>query len=143
MPFGPIRGERRVSCRDSRTRLDWAEEIRSLLEGDYPLAEEVSLVCDDPNTHHIASPHEAFAAEQAHRLEIHFTPNDGSWLDGAEVEPSVPSRQCPDRRIASEEELEAALAAWQPGRNESGSRVRWRSTTADARIRLAHLYPQH
>lgn len=144
--FDPLRGWRRVSSRDSRTRLDWAEEVRRLLEEDYPHARKVKLVCDNLNTHHIASLYEAFPAELAHRLarrlEIHYTPRNGSWLNVAEIELSVLARQCLDRRIGRVEELRSALGAWQDDRNAEGSRVVWRFTTADARIKLRHLYPQ-
>jgi DDE superfamily endonuclease len=144
--FDPLRGWRRVSNRDSRTRLDWAEEVRRLLEEDYPHAHKVKLVCDNLNTHHIASLYEAFPAELAHRLarrlEIHYTPRNGSWLNVAEIELSVLARQCLDRRIGSVEELRSELGAWEDDRNAEGSRVVWRFTTADARIKLRHLYPQ-
>lgn len=144
--FDPLRGWRRVSSRDSRTRLDWAEEVRRLLEEDYPQAKKVKLVCDNLNTHHLASLYEAFPAEMAHRLarrlEIHYTPRKGSWLNVAEIELSVLARQCLDRRIGSPGELQAEVAAWEVDRNADGSRVIWRFTTADARIKLRHLYPQ-
>jgi hypothetical protein len=144
--FDPIRGWRRVSCRDSRTRVDWAEEIRRLLEEDYPKAPKVRLVCDNLNTHHIASLYEAFPAERARqlarRLEFIYTPRNGSWLNVAEIELSVLSRQCLDRRIATAEVLRSECAAWEAARNADGSRVVWRFTTADARIKLRHLYPQ-
>jgi hypothetical protein len=146
MFFNPIQGRRRVSCRDSRTRIDWAEEIRRLLEEDYPHAKKVILVCDNLNTHNIASLYEAFPAEIAHRLskrlQIHYTPRSGSWLNVAEIELGVLSRQCLDRRIGSAEELALELNAWQQQRNIQASTVKWRFTTADARIRLKHLYPQ-
>lgn len=144
--FDPIAGRRRVSCRDSRTRVDWAEEIRRLLEEDYPEARKVRLVCDNLNTHHIASLYEAFPAERAHRLarrlEIVYTPRNGSWLNVAEIELSVLARQCLDRRIGSAGELATECAAWERSRNAAGSRVVWRFTTQDARIKLRHLYPQ-
>lgn len=144
--FDPLRGWRRVSCRDSRTRLDWAEEIRRLLEEDYPGARRVKLVCDNLNTHHIASLYQAFPAEQAHRLarrlELIHTPRSGSWLNVAEIELSVLSRQCLARRIATAAELSGACAAWEWARNADGSRVVWRFRTEDARTKLRHLYPQ-
>ncbi len=144
--FDPIAGTRRVSCRESRTRTDWAEEIRRLLDEDYPGARKVKLVCDNLNTHHIASLYAAFPAAEARRLarrlEIHYTPRNGSWLNVAEIELSVLSRQCLDRRIATAEELAAECAAWERRRNAQGSRVIWRFTTADARIKLRHLYPR-
>ena len=146
MFFNPIRGRRRVACRDSRTRVDWAEEIRRLLDEDYPHARKVKLVCDNLNTHGIASLYEAFPAEEAHRLsrrlEIHYTPRSGSWLNVAEIELGVLTRQCLNRRIASAAELERELAAWERQRNAEASVVKWRFTTTDARIRLKHLYPR-
>jgi hypothetical protein len=145
MFFDPLRGWRRVSCRDSRTRIDWAEEIRRFLEEDYPEARKVKLVCDNLNTHSIASLYEAFPADQAHelarRLEIHYTPRNGSWLNVAEIELSVLARMCLDRRIGSPQELHKETEAWQNERNGDRSGVRWRFTTGDARIKLRHLYP--
>jgi hypothetical protein len=145
MFFDPIAGRRRVSCRDSRTRVDWAEEVRRLLDEDYPQAKKIKLVCDNLNTHSIASLYEAFPAPEAHRLrerlEIHYTPRSGSWLNVAEIELSVLSRQCLDRRIGSAHDLARELAAWEAERNATASVVKWRLTTADARIRLRHLYP--
>jgi len=146
MFFNPLRGWRRVSCRDNRTRIDWAEEIRRLLEEDYPHAKKITLVCDNLNTHDIASLYAAFPAEMAHRLsqrlDIHYTPRSGSWLNVAEIELGALSRQCLDRRIGSAAELSRETAAWERERNADGSTVQWRFTTADARIRLRHLYPQ-
>lgn len=146
MFFDPIKGWRRASCRDSRTRVDWAEEIRRLLEEDYPHAKKIKLVCDNLNTHHIASLYAAFPAEEAHRLrqrlEIYYTPRSGSWLNVAEIELSVLSRQCLARRIGSPEELVKEVSAWQDLRNSEKSTVQWRLTTKDARIHLRHLYPQ-
>jgi DDE superfamily endonuclease len=143
----PLRGWRRVTNRDSRTRCDWAEEIRILLDEDYPDAPKVTLVCDNLNTHGIASLYEAFDAETAHRLarrlEIHYTPRNGSWLNIAEIELSALTRQCLDRRLGSPEELHRELSAWQQERNADGCRVQWQFTTADARRKLRHLYPQN
>lgn len=146
MFFDPLRGWRRTSCRDNRTRVDWAEEIRHLLDKDYPQAKKIKLVCDNLNTHTIASLYEAFPAVEAHRLrqrlEIHYTPRSGSWLNVAEIELSVLARQCLDRRIGSVAELEREMAAWQNQRNAEASKVTWRFTTEDARTRLKRLYPQ-
>lgn len=146
MFFDPIRGWRRVEACDSRTRRDWAEQVRQLLEEDYPLARKVKLVCDNLNTHSIASLYEAFPAEEAHRLarrlEIHYTPRNGSWLNVAEIELSVLSRQCLNRRIGSPADLKRELAAWQAERNTNQAAVSWRFTTEDARVRLRKLYPQ-
>lgn len=146
MFFDPLRGWRRVTSCDSRTRVDWAEQIRRLLEEDYPHAEKVTLICDNLNTHHIASLYTAFPAEQAHRLarrlEIHHTPRNGSWLNVAEIELSILTRQCLDRRISTAHELAKQLAAWQTERNNNQCRVEWRFTTQQARVKLRHLYPQ-
>lgn len=146
MFFDPIAGKRRVSCRESRTRLDWAEEVRRLLDEDYPEARKVKLVCDNLNTHTIASLYAAFPAAEAHRLarrlEIHYTPRNGSWLNIAEIELSVLGRQCLDRRIGTAEALATECASWERQRNAEGSRVIWRFTTAEARIKLRHLYPR-
>jgi len=145
MFFDPNRGWRRVSNRDHRTRVDWAIEVRRLLDEDYPHAQKVKLLCDNLNTHNIASLYEAFPAPEAHRLarklEIHYTPRNGSWLNVAEIELSVLSQQCLARRISSTEELSRELAAWQQQRNRTASKVIWHFTTEDARVKLKHLYP--
>ena len=144
--FDPNRGWRRMAVQDSRTAVDWAEQVRVLLEEDYPAARKVKLVCDNLNTHTTAALYKAFPAEQARalakRLEIHHTPVHGSWLNVAEIELSVLAKQCLDRRIGSAAELRAEVAAWTTERNEDGSRVQWRFTTTDARLKLRHLYPQ-
>jgi hypothetical protein len=146
MFFDPLRGWRRVSSREHRTRVDWAEEIQHLLEVDYPQAETVTLVCDNLNTHSIASLYEAFEPEQAHRLarrlEIHHTPRNGSWLNVAEIELSILSRQCLKRRIPDDHTLTRELAAWQQECNDEAGKVIWRFTTDQARIKLRHLYPK-
>ena len=145
MFFAPYRGWRRVSNRDSRTRIDWAEEVRQLLDVDYPQARKVKLVCDNLNTHNIASLYEAFPATEAHRLarrlEIYHTPRNGSWLNVAEIELSVLSKQCLDRRIPTVEEMNHELEAWQKERNQKASKVIWHFSTEDARVKLKHLYP--
>ncbi len=145
MFFDPIRGWRRTAARDSRTRVDWAEEVRTLLDQDYPHASRVKLVCDNLNTHGIASLYEAFPAEEAHRLarrlQIHHTPRNGSWLNVAEIELSVLGRQCLDRRIDSALSLSNELQAWSTARNNDEAKVHWRFTTRDARRILCHLYP--
>jgi len=137
---------RRVSVTNYRKRLDWAEQIRILLEEDYPDAQVVVLVMDNLNTHSIGSLYEAFepakARELARRLEIHYTPKHGSWLNIAESELSVLSRQCLDRRIESFERLDSECRCWNVGRNVSQKGVDWQFTTADARIKLKRLYPQ-
>ena len=140
------RGWRRACARDSRTRVDWAEQVRTLLDRDYPHARRVTLVCDNLNTHGIASLYEAFPAKEAHRLarrlDIHYTPRNGSWLNVAEIELSVLAKQCLDRRIGSAAELARELKTWTNDRNRDASKVRWRFTTRDARRVLHRLYPQ-
>lgn len=144
--FDPHRGWRRVSCRDSRTRQDWAHEVRRLLDEDYPTARTVRLVCDNLNIHNLASLYATFPAAEAHRLarrlEIVHTPRNGSWLNVAEIELSALARQCLDRRIGAPEELASECAAWERARNAEGGRVIWKFTTADARVKLRHLYLQ-
>jgi hypothetical protein len=142
----PIDGWRRVGCRDSRTACDWAEEVRHLLEGDYPEAEVVTLVCDNLNTHHLSSLYKAFDAETAgrlrRRLRLVHTPVNGSWLNMAEMELSVLSRQClGQRRFETKGEMETAVESWAKARNAKKAGTRWRFTTADARLKLHALYP--
>jgi DDE superfamily endonuclease len=141
----PLLGWRAVHVTERRTALDFAEVVRWLVEEVHEEAEKVVLVMDNLNTHKVASLYEAFPPERARRiaerLEIHHTPKHGSWLNMAEVELSVLAGQCLDRRIESREELERQVAAWEEERNERQVGVRWRFTTADARIKLRHLYP--
>ncbi|WP_165253113.1 IS630 family transposase [Paludisphaera soli] len=141
----PLLGWRAVKATDRRTAVDFAEVVRWLVEDVHEEADKVVLVMDNLNTHKIASLYEAFPPEQARRiaerLEIHHTPKHGSWLNVAEIELSVLSRQCLDRRIGSMDELKREVAAWEEGRNERRVETRWRFTTADARIKLHRLYP--
>lgn len=144
--YNPIDGWRRVGCRESRTRLDWAEEVKRVLDEDYPDAEQVTLVCDNLNTHDIASLYHAFDAETAgrlrRRLRMIYTPKNGSWLNMAEMELSLLSRQClADRRFATAQELDAEVQAWENDRNARHCGTNWRFTTADARVKLRSLYP--
>ena len=138
-------GWRAVQVTERRTATDFAEVVRWLVEEVHPDAEKVVLVLDNLNTHKVASLYEAFPPEQARRiaerLEIHYTPKHGSWLNVAEIELSVLARQCLDRRIAAVQELRRQVAAWEEERNERGVEIRWRFTTADARIKLRRLYP--
>jgi hypothetical protein len=146
MFFDPIRGWRRASVSESRTREDWALQIQQLLEEDYPHARKVKLVCDNLNTHDIASLYHTFPAEKAHalarRLEIHHTPRNGSWLNMAEIELSILAKQCLDRRIPCPTQLQQEITQWNINRNQTNSTVQWRFTTQDARIKLHRLYPQ-
>ena len=141
----PLLGWRAVKVTERRTAVDFAEVLRWLAEEIHPDAERIVLVMDNLNTHKLASLYEAFPPEQARRiaerLEIHYTPKHGSWLNVAEVELSVLARQCLDRRIAAVQELRRQVAAWEEERNERGVEIRWRFTTADARIKLRRLYP--
>ena len=137
---------RRVSVRERRTAVDWAEEMRMLLEEDYPDAEKVILVCDNLNTHNVASFYKAFPPEHARclvrKLEIHFTPKHGSWLNIAECELSALTRQCLNRRIPDLATLSKEAGAWENKRNRSQKGVDWRFSTKDARIKLKSLYPK-
>jgi hypothetical protein len=141
----PLLGWRTVKVTERRTALDFAEVVRWIVEDVHEEAEKVVLVMDNLNTHKIASLYEAFPPERARRiaerLEIHHTPKHGSWLNMAEIELSVLSRQCLDHRIETAEELRADVAAWEEDRNERGVETKWRFTTADARIKLHRLYP--
>lgn len=142
----PLAGWRRVSVREHRTASDWAQEVRILVEEDYPQAEKITLVCDQLNTHTIGALYKAFPPAQARslamRLEIHYTPKHGSWLNVAEIELSALTRQCLDRRIPDIENLCQEAQAWCQQRNDNQKGVNWQFTTADARIRLKRLYPQ-
>jgi hypothetical protein len=141
----PLRGWRHLTVSDRRTRVDWAACIKDLVEVRYPEAEKIVLVQDNLNTHTPGSLYEAFPPAEAKRLadklELHYTPTHGSWLNIAEIELSVLARQCLDRRIPDRQTLEREVAAWEAERNAAGGAVDWRFTTADARIKLKHLYP--
>lgn len=141
----PLAGWRRVDAQPRRTMRDWAHQVQRLLTVDYPDAERVVLVMDNLNTHTTASLYEAFdpatAFVLAQRLEIHHTPKHGSWLNIAEIELSALTRQCLDRRIDDLATLNTELAAWQHATNANQRQVDWQFTTADARIKLRHLYP--
>lgn len=141
----PLAGWRKATVRERKTAKDWAEEMRLLLEDDYPDAEKVIVVMDNLNTHKIASLYETFPAEHARtlaaRLEIHYTPKHGSWLNIAECELSVLTRQCLNRRIANLKALRRETDAWEQRRNATQKGVDWRFTNEKARIKLKHLYP--
>jgi hypothetical protein len=141
----PLAGKRHVRVTERRTAVDFAETVRLLVGEWYPQAEKVVLVMDNLNTHKAASLYEAFPPEQARRLleklEIHHTPKHGSWLNIAEIELSVLSRQCLSDRIPDAATLAEAVSAWAARRNADTRAVEWRFTTADTRIKLKHLYP--
>ena len=145
MLSAPLVGWRHVEVTDRRTAQDFAEVLRWLAEDVYPEAEQIVLVMDNLNIHKLASLYEAFEPEQARRLaerfEVHHTPKHGSWLNVAEIELSVLSGQCLDRRIDTAEKLQREVAAWEEDRNERQVGVNWQFTTADARIKLRKLYP--
>lgn len=144
--FEPLAARRVVITRERRTKTDWAECVRAVLDRHYPEAETVVLVMDNLNIHHISSFYEAFPAEQARRLagrlEIHHTPEHGSWLNMAEVEQSVMARQALARRVPNRKTMERMTKAWQQERNAAEASVDWRFTTEDARIKLKRLYPK-
>jgi hypothetical protein len=141
----PLRGWRQVTVTERRTKIDWAHCVKALVDVHYPDAECIVLVMDNLNTHTPASLYEAFAPAEARRiaerLEIHYTPKHGSWLNIAEIELAVLSGQCLDRRIEDQAMLIAEVTAWNEDRNAAGRGVDWRFTTEDARIKLKHLYP--
>src|SRR4051794_12920252 len=141
----PLRGWRRVWVTDQRRQVEWAWCVKEVLDVYYPDAVKIRLVCDNLNTHTGGSLYEAVAPQEAKRLcdrlEFHPTPKHGSWLNIAETELSVLSGQCLDRRIDSSDLVREEVAAWEEQRNTAEAKVRWRFTTADARIKLEKLYP--
>ena len=141
----PLAGWREVQVTERRTRIDWAAAMRQLSDRHYPAAERITVVLDNLNTHGPASFYEAFAPEEARRLaerfEFHYTPKHGSWLNMAESELSILGRQCLDRRIPDAMTLEGETRVWEADRNARAEQMQWRFTTADARIKLQHLYP--
>ena len=145
MLFAPLDGWRRVEVRERPTKVDWAHVVKRLVDEDNANRERIVLVMDNLNTHKLSSLYEAFAPSEARRiaerLEIHYTPRRGSWLNMAEIELGVLTRQCLDRRIPDRSVLRREAKAWQEDRNREGVRVNWRFTIDDARIRLNSLYP--
>jgi uncharacterized small protein (DUF1192 family) len=145
LAVAPLDGWREVQVTERRTRSDWAAFMRRLADVVYPTAERIVVVQDNLNTHGPASFYEAYPPAEARRLaerfEFHYTPKHGSWLNMAEIELSVLSRQCLDQRIADAALLEAEVAAWGAQRNRARATIEWQFTTADARIKLKHLYP--
>jgi hypothetical protein len=142
----PLGGKHHVSVHEHRTAVDWAEEIKYLVDEMYPDAEKIILVMDNLNTHKPSSLYKKYKPEEARRiikkLEIHYTPKHGSWLDIAEIELNVMTRQCLNRRIDSIEKLTSELAAWEKERNEKHAKVNWHFRTKDARVKLISLYPE-
>lgn len=142
----PLGGVRHVSARERRTAVDWAEEIRYLVDVSYADRDKIILVMDNLNTHAVSSLYKAFPAKEARRiakkLEIHYTPKHGSWLNIAEIELNVMTRQCLSRRIEGMELLRKELAAWESDRNEHTACIQWQFTNDKARTKLASLYPK-
>ena len=145
MIFAPLQGFRHVQVTDRRTSIDFAHICRDLVDIHFPDAQEIILVCDNLNTHKPASLYKAFQPDEAKRiaekLRFHYTPKHGSWLNMAEIEFSVLSRQCLSRRIPDQETLKREVRAWQDRRNQQRATVKWQFTTNDARIKLKRLYP--
>ena len=143
--FAPLENWRHIKVTDRRTLIDFAHCMRDLVDVHFPEAEKIVLVMDNLNTHKFAALYEAFPPDEARRiinkLEIHYTPKHGSWLNMAEIEFSVLQRQCLKVRIPDQSTLIQKVAAWENGRNASEATVHWRFTTEDARIKLHHLYP--
>ena len=145
MLFEPLTGWRRVKVTARRTAQDFAAVIQELVDVHYPHAEKIVLVLDNLNIHALGSLYETFPPAEARRLveklELHYTPKHGSWLNMAEIELSVLERQCLSGRIPDVATLQHATAAWAGDRNQRAVRMQWRFTTADARIKLRRLYP--
>jgi hypothetical protein len=143
--FARLHNWRHVKVSDKRTSVDFAQCMQELVDIHFPDAEKIVLVLDTLSTHTAAALYTAFAPEEAKRiwdrLEVHYTPKHGSWLNMAEIELSVLAQQCLNRRIPDQDSLIRETAAWEAGRNASGATVEWRFTTADARIKLKKRYP--
>jgi hypothetical protein len=146
MMFEPLAARRHTAVTETRAKADFARCLRDLSDVHYPHAEAIVLVMDNLNTHKLASLYEVFEPSEARRLaerfEIHHTPKHGSWLNMAEIEIGVMSRQCLNRRIPTMGEMAYQVKAWTCTRNSAGLSVDWRFTTADARIKLKRLYPK-
>jgi len=145
MFFNPIEGKRRVDITDNRTAKDWAHQIKQLVDVDYPEAKIITLVMDNLNTHVGASLYKIFNTKEARRildkLDFHYTPKHGSWLNMAEIEFSILGRECLDRRIPDKTALINEINAWTEERNSKESKIIWRFKNEDARIKLKRLYP--
>jgi hypothetical protein len=147
MFFEPLAGKRHVDVTNTRTAIDWALQIKDLVDNKYPYAELIILVMDNLNTHLGGSLYKAFSPSEARRIlskiEIHYTPKHGSWLNMAEIELSILSKQCIDRRIPDKINLTNEIAAWKDKRNNNSSKMNWQFTTKDARVKLKKLYPTY
>lgn len=145
MFFEPLTGWRHVEVTDQRTAVDYAHQMKYLVDERYPQADKIGVIQDQLNTHAKASLYKAFEPEEAKRildkLEFHYTPKHGSWLNMAEIEFSVLNRQCLNRRLPDQDTLKLEIATWSQQRNQKSHSVNWQFTTADARIKLKRLYP--
>lgn len=141
----PLGGWRHVKVTERRTKIDYAHCMKDLVDVFFPDADVIRVVQDNLNTHTPAALYEAFEPSEAkrilNRLEFHYTPKHGSWLDMAEIEIGILSRQCLDRRIPDEDTLRREIAAWEASRNEQRATIEWRFTSSDARVKLNRLYP--
>lgn len=141
----PLAGWRHVEVTNQRTKQDYAQQMKYLVDARYPNAERITVIHDQLNTHVPSSLYTAFEPTEAKRildkLEFHYTPKHGSWLNMAEIDLSVLARQCLDRRIPDKESLQGEVAAWSERRNRESRKIDWQFTTADARIKLKRLYP--
>jgi hypothetical protein len=145
LSFCPAQGARQVEVTERRTAVDFAHFVQEVVDIQFPEAEVIRLVVDNLNTHRPASFYKAFPPEEARRLarkiEWHYTPEHGSWLNQAEIEFAVLSKQCLARRLPDRERLAREVAAWEAPRNAAGTTIKWRFQTTDARIKLRRLYP--
>lgn len=143
----PLGGRHHISVHEHRTALDWANEIKYLSDVMYPKAEKIILVMDNLNTHKAASLYKAFPPAEARRiikrLELHYTPKHGSWLDMAEIELNIMTRQCLSRRIDTIEKLRKELEVWEKEQNEKGANIKWHFKNGDSREKLISLYPKY
>ena len=146
MEVEPLSGKRHVAITERRTKKDWAQQTKEMLDERYPDAIKVRLVMDNLNTHNISSLYESFEPKEARRLaerlEIHYTPKHGSWLNMAEIELGVLKGRCLSRRIDNMAEMKTEVSAWEKDRNNSMKKINWQFTTPDARVKLKRLYPQ-
>jgi len=146
MEVEPLAGKRHVAITEHRTKKEWALQIKQMLDERYPDAIKVRLVMDNLNTHNIASLYETFEPREARRLserlDIHYTPKHGSWLNMAEIELSVLKGQCLGHRIPDMATMQTEVAAWEKNRNNNTKKISWQFTTPDARIKLNRLYPK-
>ena len=146
MEVEPLSGKRHVAITERRTKRDWAQQTKEMLDERYPDAIKVRLVMDNLNTHNISSLYESFEPKEARRLaerlEIHYTPKHGSWLNMAEIELGVLKGRCLSRRIDNMAEMKTEVSAWEKDRNNSMKKINWQFTTPDARVKLKRLYPQ-